>query len=81
MVLYKLDCDSNDCELLSGQATPSTVAKGVACSEAAWAMGWASRLLIECHIRAINRAARWLVRARDSPGPFVLATAGCWQLT
>ena len=24
-----LDCDSNDCELLSGQATPSTVAKGV----------------------------------------------------
>ena len=36
MVLYKLDCDSNDCELLSGQATPSTVAKGVACSEAAW---------------------------------------------
>ena len=37
MVLYKPDCDSNDCELPSGQATSSTLAKvkGVACGEAA----------------------------------------------
>ena len=30
MVLYKPDCNSNDCKLQSGQATPSTLAKGVA---------------------------------------------------
>ena len=35
MVLYKPDCDSNYCELLSGQATPSTLAKDVACGVAA----------------------------------------------
>ena len=35
MVLYKEDCDSNDCELPSRQATPSTLDKGVACGEAA----------------------------------------------
>ena len=29
--VYKPDCDSNDYELPSEQATPSTLAKGVAC--------------------------------------------------
>ena len=29
------DCNSNDCKLLNGQATPLTLAKGVACCEAA----------------------------------------------
>ena len=35
MVLYKPDYDSNDCKLPSGQTTPSTLAKGVACGETA----------------------------------------------
>ena len=35
MALYKPDCDSNDCELSSGQATPSILARGVACEAAA----------------------------------------------
>ena len=35
IVLYKPDCDSNDCELLSGQATLSTLAKDMACGVAA----------------------------------------------
>ena len=34
MEVCKPDCDSNDCVLLSGQATPSIFAKGVACNEA-----------------------------------------------
>ena len=36
MVLYKPGCDSNDCELLSGQAT---LARRVACGEAACGVG------------------------------------------
>ena len=39
MALYKPDCDSNDCELPSGQATPSILARGVAC-EAARGVGY-----------------------------------------
>ena len=39
MALYKPDCDSNDCELPSGQATPSILARGVAC-EAACGVGY-----------------------------------------
>ena len=35
MAPYKQDCDSNDCELPSGQATPSILARGVACEAAA----------------------------------------------
>ena len=35
MALYKPDCDSNDCELPSGQATPSILARGVVCEVAA----------------------------------------------
>ena len=35
MALYRPDCDSNDCELPSGQATPSILARGVACEAAA----------------------------------------------
>ena len=35
MALYKSDCNSNDCELPSGQATPSILARGVACEAAA----------------------------------------------
>ena len=35
MVQHTPDCNSNDCELLNGQATPLTLAKGVACGEAA----------------------------------------------
>ena len=31
MALYKPYCDSNDYELPSGQATPSILARGVAC--------------------------------------------------
>ena len=35
MAPYRPDCDSNDCELPSGQATPSILARGVACEAAA----------------------------------------------
>ena len=49
MVLYKPDCNSNDCELPSGQATPSILAKGMACGEHELHMGQAFK--IEYHIR------------------------------
>ena len=69
MVLYKPECDSNDCKLLSGQATPSTLAKCVACGETACMWGG---LLTEYHIRAINRVAKWLVRVTQQ-------STLCWR--
>ena len=64
--------NSNDCELPSGQATPSTLAKDVACGEAVCGGG-----------HAINRIL-YLYNGKsesDSPGTFVLATpALCWEL-
>ena len=35
MVQKKPDCNSNDCKVPNGQATPSILAKGVASGEAA----------------------------------------------
>ena len=67
VVLYKPDCDSNDCELQSEQATPSILDKGVACSEAA------------CGMAVIpypyDRSSGKMTSQSDSPGPFVLVTA------
>ena len=70
MVLYNPDCDSNDCELQSGQATLSTLAKGVVCGE--------HELHVHVgRIRTIDRAARWLVRVIHQ-GP--VCVGGSWVL-
>ena len=74
MVLYKPYYDSNDCKLPSGQVTPSFLAEGVACGEAACGVGYSY---------PYDWLSGKMACQSDSPGPFVLVTsvhAGCWQV-
>ena len=69
MVLYKPDCDSNDCELPSGQATPST--SSIARDVAYWGC-MRGGLLIEYNICMSGKMASQSVSA----GSFMFESVG-----
>ena len=76
MVLYKSGCNnSNDCELPSGQATPSTLVKDVTCDEAACRMA-----VIHYHICMVDQVPRWLVRVTHQD-PLCRRQLGVGRLT